>query len=348
MQLYPSPHVLRAHQASANFLKKMIDSFKLFVIIKSMVNLNRKSTISQTRSSRGRPRKEQGAPPAAEQLRRLHFIEKAALWTGQIGRRAVAATFDVSVSHVTLDFQRYREMAPANLVYDVVEKCFRASESFAPVFGSDTDTTLDMLAATATLAEGERARLLGFTPSVEIVQGPSATIDRGLLATVCRALTAGRAIAVNYQSMKTPHSVERLFWPSALIYTGHRWLVRGWDERHTAFRDLAIARILGATQVDAPTVPPRDDKWHNRVKVVIGLAKHLSDGQAEITAREFGMSNTKMGFTVEIYPRQAMVPYLLDHMRLRPSDAAVTNLPLRVLNFPDVQKHDRSGIGGQA
>ena len=324
----------------------MIDSFKLIVIIKSMNGTGQKSLLSVERAGRGRPRKERGAALAADQLRRLQFIEKAAIWTGQIGRRAVASTFDISVSHVTVDFQRYRELAPNNLVYDVTEKCFRASESFTPVFGSDdTGTILNTLAATATLAEGERARLLGFTPSVDIVQSLSATIDRDLLATVCRALTAGRTIAVNYQSMRTPQPVDRLFWPKALIFTGHRWLVRGWDRRHEDFRDLAIARILSAKPANDRTSPPRDHHWHDRIKIIIGLAEHLSDGQAEITAREFGMSKSNNGFSVEIHPRHAMVPYVLDYLRLRPSDAAGTNLPLKVLNFAEARKFDRRENG---
>ncbi|MBZ9895561.1 WYL domain-containing protein [Mesorhizobium sp. BR1-1-6] len=281
-------------------------------------------------------------------MRRLLFIERAVLWTGQVGRRAVATTFDVSISHVTSDFHRYREMAPRNLSYDVAEKCFRPTDAFKPLFeAEDPASILSMIAASVTLPSQDRGRLLGFTPSVDVVQALPAAIDQPLLVTVCRAITAGTALDINYQSMVTPEATERFFAPHALIFTGQRWLVRGWDGRHQAYRDLALARILSAASREAGQRLPRDDQWHDRAALEISLIDGLSPGQMEVTAREFGMSRKPdRSFAVRIEPRQAMIPYVLDHLRLRPADHAGQAVPIRLRNYDTVREFDRPGAVG--
>lgn len=296
----------------------------------------------------GRPRKAVGAEPSADQMRRLLFIERAALWSGQVGRRAVAATFDVSISHVTSDFKRYRKMAPRNLSYDVAEKCFRPTEAFKPLFGTeDPAIILNTIAASAVLPNQDRGRLLGFTPSVDVVQALPAAIDQPLLVTVCRAITAGSSLDINYQSMATPEAIERLFAPHALIFTGQRWLVRGWDWRHHAYRDLALARILRAASTSAGEQLPRDDQWHDRSALEISMIDGLSPGQMEVTAREFGMGREPDGsFAVRIKPRRAMIPYVLDYLRLRPADHASRAVPIRLRNYDDIQEFDRSRVAG--
>ncbi|MCV9999445.1 WYL domain-containing protein [Pararhizobium sp. YC-54] len=272
----------------------------------------------------------------------MQFIERAALWTGQVGRRSVASTFDVSISNVTLDFQRYREIAPRNLAYDVAAKCFRPTEVFEPVFGrDDPSSVLTTIAATASLPLQDRSRLLGFAPSVDTVQPLPVAIDQDLLALVCKSITAGSTMTITYQSMNTPHPVERSFSPHALIFTGQRWLVRGWDDRHRAYRDLALARIMSVAPGENTVALPRDDHWHDRVRILLGLADGLSPSQAAVTAREFGMSLTDGSYAVEFEPRKAMVPYVLDQLRLRGGQKE--GGPVRIKNYSDIRSCDRPG-----
>lgn len=321
----------------------MVDFFISIVIL---IRMPRASTpqLGLTPGKRGRPRKAAGAEPSADQMRRLRFIERAALWTGQVGRRAVAATFDVSISHVTSDFHRYREMAPRNLLYDVAEKCFRPTDTFRPLFGAeDPSSILSTIAASVDLPSQDRGRLLGFSPPVDVVQALPVAIDQSLLVAVCRAITSGAALDITYQSMATPEAVGRLFTPQALIFTGQRWLVRGWDERHQAYRDLALARILSAAASrDVREDLPRDDQWHDCAALEITLIDSLSPGQMEVTAREFGMRREPDGsFAVRIEPRQAMIPYVLDYLRLRPADHAAQAVPIRLRNYSDIREFDR-------
>jgi predicted DNA-binding transcriptional regulator YafY len=321
--------------------------FLIKVITLKQVNSDSLPELRRPAAKRGRPRKTAGAEPTADQMRRLKFIERAALWTGQVGRRAVASAFDVSVSHVTSDFHRYRKMAPRNLTYDVAEKCFRPTEMFKPLFDTeDPAAVLSTIAASVSLPSQDRGRLLGFMPSADVVQPLRAGIDQALLVTVCRAITTGAMLEINYQSLATPEAVARQFSPSALIFTGQRWLVRGWDGRHQAYRDLALARIL---RVDASLVTreelPRDDRWHDRATLQITLVDGLSDGQAEVTAREFGMHRQSDGsFAVSIEPRQALVPYVLDHLRLRPAEMVDQLIPIQLRNYADIRKFDRANV----
>lgn len=312
-----------------------------------MVGVSAKRGPQRQPAPRGRPRKREGAPPSPDQMRRLQFIERAVMWTGKVGRRAVATTFDVSIGHVTHDFQRYREMAPRNLAYDVGEKCFRPTDAFKPVFEADDPTdVLRTIAATAPLSNQDRGRLLGFALQADIVHPLPVAIDRGVLVCVCRAITAAAVVGIDYQSMNTPAPVTRDFAPHALIFTGQRWLVRGWDGRHDAFRDLALGRILRAKYRRAANQLPRDDLWHDRVTLELGLAEGLSPGQAEVTAREFGMVRENGCYSVRIDARQAMVPYVLDHLRLRPSDRATKTLPLQLSNYAAVKALDRPEAHG--
>lgn len=274
----------------------------------------------------------------------MQFIERAAMWTGRVGRRAVATTFDVSIGHVTNDFQRYRDLAPDNLSYDIGERCFRPTAVFQPVFEAENSTELlRIIAATTSLPAKDGSRLLGFEIAADAVHPLPVAVDEALLASVCRAITSGALVKIEYQSMNTPEPVSREFAPHALIFTGLRWLVRGWDGRHADFRDLGLGRILTAQDgSDAPD-HPRDALWHDVTAIKIGLADGLSPGQAEVTAREFGMRRVKGKFSVRTDVRQAMVPYVLDHLRVRPTDSAATSLPLRLLNYPELKAYDRPG-----
>lgn len=302
-------------------------------------------TVSVNPSRRGRPRKALGAPASPEQIRRMQFIERAAMWTGRVGRRAVATTFDVSIGHVTNDFQRYRDLAPDNLSYDIGEKCFRPTPVFRPIFEAENATSLlRIIAATTSLPAKDGSRLLGFEIAADSVHPLPVAVDEEMLAKVCRAITSGALVKIEYQSMNTPEPVSRDFAPRALIFTGQRWLVRGWDARHTDFRDLALGRILSARSGSEVTEHPRDALWHNLAAIQIGLADGLSPGQAEVTAREFGMKRSEGEFSVQTNVRQAMVPYVLDHLRVRPVDAAAQSLPLRLLNYPAIKPYDRASV----
>lgn len=293
---------------------------------------------------RGRPRKAAGAAPSPEQLRRLKFIEQAVLWTGRVGRRAVATTFDVSVGHVSQDFQRYRRLAPRNLRYDIEAQCYRPTSGFRPVFDpGNAGDLLATLAACTTLPRQERVRALGFEIPTAAVQSLPTYVDRDLLAALVRCIVGGSAMRLTYQSLETPYPVARTFAPHGLIFTGFRWLVRGWDERHRDFRDLAIARVLKLKDLGSLSAClPRDELWQEHTTFEIIPSPSLSASQVDVVAREYGMSQKEDGWIVRLPVRRAMVPYMLDYLGLRPGQAAVRSIEtVNLRNYADLVTYDR-------
>src|SRR5260370_13673126 len=77
-------------------------------------------------------------PVRWSQKRRLEFIEFRLLWDGRVNRADLINFFGISVPQASLDFAKYRELAPANAVYDSTDKTYVAGSSFAPVLVSNS------------------------------------------------------------------------------------------------------------------------------------------------------------------------------------------------------------------
>ncbi|CTQ79502.1 hypothetical protein LA5096_06225 [Roseibium album] len=294
---------------------------------------------------RGRPARKSGDPPSSVQQRRLVFIERALLWTGRVSRRAISTTFDVSMGHVSQDFQVYRKLAPSNLEYDLSSKCYTPSAAFQPVFcQEDPADILGLIASTAALPLQERTRVLGFSVACESLQTFPSGVQNDVLVDVLRAITSASAISVDYQSMNTPKPVTRVFWPHALIFSGHRWLTRGWDVRHNEYRDFAIGRILHSEKSADDRVLTRDNLWHDRIDIEFAVADRLSPTQAEVTAREFGMTRENGAYALRVNARKAMIPYLLDYWRIRPGSGETQAIPLCIENYSAINAYDRRDL----
>jgi len=65
---------------------------------------------------------------------RLEFIEFRAFWEGGVNRSDITERFGVSVPQASNDLTQYRELAPANLLYDSSAKRYVASPDFVPRF----------------------------------------------------------------------------------------------------------------------------------------------------------------------------------------------------------------------
>ncbi len=64
----------------------------------------------------------------------LNFIEFRAFWEGGVNRSDITERFGVSVPQASNDLTQYRELAPANLLYDSSAKRYVASPDFVPRF----------------------------------------------------------------------------------------------------------------------------------------------------------------------------------------------------------------------
>lgn len=297
---------------------------------------------------RGRPRRLEGDQPSAGQIRRLKIIESAAFWTGAVGRRRLASAFGISINHASNDLSQYRKLAPKNLWYDIDAQCYRPTPDFSPQLGeAAAGDVLEQLAALADRSAEDRLASLGFDLPVATVKALPGGITSDVLALVTRAIAGGTGLDIVYQSMRTPEPVSRRFWPHALLFTGFRWLARGWDGSRQNWGDMALARMVEAKSVGdrSPMSPLNDTAWHRTLEIELEPNPKFSPSQRESLAREYGMHlDTEAGWLLRLPVREALIPYFLDYLNLRPRDHSKGRVPLLHLrNASAVFRFDRDG-----
>ena len=64
---------------------------------------------------------------------RLRFIEKSAFWRGTVNRPDLLAVFRISQAQSSADLQKYQELNPDSLVYNLNRKRYDGAESMTCV-----------------------------------------------------------------------------------------------------------------------------------------------------------------------------------------------------------------------
>ena len=80
------------------------------------------------------------------QKQRLAYIDFCLLFKGSIYRQEIINRFEIGLSASSRDFSIYKELAPANLSYNTVDKRYYQTPQFKPVFEHDARRTLTKLA----------------------------------------------------------------------------------------------------------------------------------------------------------------------------------------------------------
>ena len=179
------------------------------------------------------------------QRERLAYIEMRAWFVGEVRRPDIEARFGVKPAAASRDLTAYKEVAPRNLEYDSVARCYRPTNAFKPVFGFSGDRVLSWLQTG--FGDGLDPRPRKPAPC----EGPGAMgqPDLNVLAAVSRAICAGRALKISYLSVSSGRA-SRTVVPVALADTGLRWHVRAFDRRNGRFSDFALRRIEKADGLD--------------------------------------------------------------------------------------------------
>ena len=125
---------------------------------------------------------------------------------------------------------------------------------------------------------------------------------------------------VTYESMRTADPSARTLWPHALVFSGYRWFVRAFDSKHGRFGDFVLSRL---TRVKTATKsrpleasPAADREWQDHLIVEVVPAPQLSDAQAAVVAREYGMRRRAGQWSWQPSVRRSMVPYFILFHRL--------------------------------
>lgn len=257
---------------------------------------------------------EQLLPARWGQERRLEFIEFRLQWEGRVNRSDLVNYFSISVPQASLDFARYRELAPANAVYDVVQRAYLASPSFTPTLIRDSaDDYLTRLWATTAGTMNSNSSFLGWMPSVGIVRDPARSVDAAILRVLLLALREKRVVRFDYQSMTTAAPSSRTISPHALGFDGFRWHVRAFCHTRNEYRDFVLGRIRSAVLEGSIEIDPKDDAdWHNFIEAIVVPHPQLSNAQRQAVESDYCMEHGRLVLRV----REALLFYHLEHLGL--------------------------------
>lgn len=239
------------------------------------------------------------------QRERQAYIDFRLYFFGEIGRPDLSGRFGVAPAGATRDLALYREIAPQNIEFDGSNKIYRIGKDFAPLFEHASQRVLSALAlGFGDGVNGESHALLP-CESPAVLSSPKMDV----LAPICRAIHTKCPVAIRYHSMSSGET-ERVIVPFALVDTGLRWHVRGFDRKSQEFRDFVITRIkhpvvMKGAPVQAHERSDQDIQWTRIVE--LELVPHPDQPRPEITEMDYNMD----GGVLKVNLRAATAGYIL-------------------------------------
>jgi len=256
---------------------------------------------------------------AQAQRERLAYLELRVYFTGELRRGDIEARFGVKPAATSRDISAYRKLAPSNLVYDKVERFYRPSSTFNPVFEFYPERVLAWL-------------LQGFGDGLDINQklptvceGPGNLFkpDLAVLGAITRAMCAKRALKISYQSLSSG-AKRRVIVPVALADNGLRWHVRAFDRERKRFSDFVLTRLsmpeeileaapeseqLGADEqwariVDFELIPHPGVKWPKAIEADYGM----TNGVLRLKARAALAGYVLRRWSIDASPDHSLNP----------------------------------------
>lgn len=250
--------------------------------------------------------------------KRLGFIDFQLFWYGQINRSDIRDKFGVSAPQASTDLSLYGEIAPKNLIYDLSEKKYLASDSFKPAFiRPEAEPFLWQLrddVHSVSDADGISLRNL---PSHDIIRFPKRNIDPFILRTVSGAVRERKTIEIFYQSMSSEEPSWRGISPHAFAFDGHRWHVRSFCHNGLYYKDFLLSRIQKIGKIKDEYISAEADTiWHEFFTVILKPNPKLSISQAKAVAADYNMCDMKLNITM----RLALLYYFLRRLELQDCD----------------------------
>lgn len=241
---------------------------------------------------------------------RLRFIEQCAWWRGSINRRDLVLVFDVSLAQASSDIQRYADMNPTALIYDLRKKRYFGSPTMKCMLG---DPNIHVAARTW-LGENSPAKAVEHADIAHVMDIlPERKVTDRLQRRVFMALVAGQCLKIKYESMSDNGSRWRVIHPRKLVNSGHRMHVRAWCEEREAWLDFNISRIREADwPTNSTTVLPEDTEWDEFVTIKVQAKGNLTSEQKAVVESDFGMKDGRLNIKV----RKALEIYVRNHLGL--------------------------------
>ena len=242
---------------------------------------------------------------AHSQRDRLAYLELHVWFLGKISRLDLVARFGIQVAAATRDLALYRQLAPENVAFDSKAKLYRITESFEPILSFSPQRALTWL------ANGFGDALTGIDgPIVSAgLQAPLAMPNLDTLSAFTRAISEGYPLRMDYTSLSSGLQRREIV-PHALIDTGLRWHVRGFDRLTQSFRDFVINRAQRVVPVPSGNVlgaerQSEDPDWSRLL--TLELVPHPAQRRPEVTRLDYGFESEVL--TVKL--RGAVAGYFL-------------------------------------
>ena len=228
------------------------------------------------------------------QKERLEYLDRLLFWDGAATRGSLTDRFGISNPQAALDFKTYLQAAePEALKYDPSTKRYHTTEHFSRLTGQATTDELEELLS------GKKRAFYDVLPDLQRTQNVR------VFKPLYRALLAGKAIEIVYQSMRQPEPEIRWIAPLRFASDGTRLHLRAWCYTRQAFRDFIPSRIdpsqSFADSRDAENVP-RDDDWFTWAVFRLRPHRDLTPDQKRVVRIEFGIEDD----CLEIRVRKAL------------------------------------------
>lgn len=242
--------------------------------------------------------------PRAQQ-ERLAYIDFCAYFLGRLRRADVAQRFGTGPAAATRDIGLYRDLAPNNLELNTVEKAYRSSRSFVPLFEHSVERVLTALSQ----GFGEGVFSGGQALIRSDVPRALSLPKLDVLAPITRAIHLGKAVQVTYYSVRSGQS-ERVLVPFALANNGARWHVRAYDRRREDFLDFVLNRFETTQLLEDSTALPyeqaeHDLEWSRMLE--LKLVVHPKHPRPEVVSRDYDFVDG----VLKVRIREAVAGYTL-------------------------------------
>lgn len=257
-----------------------------------------------------RSNREQVAAKAFGQLSRLQFIDEELYWRGEITRRRIAETFNVSLDTAKADLRRYRlELAP-DMTPDDQDNVYRVTLDFEPRLLKQLDPHAYLTALIEREADEIRVDVV---PDID-----RRPIDPTVLQSVMRCTREAQEVLVYYRSARSREAKPFWIYPHALTHDGFRWAARCYmhrNEEQGYWGDMVLDRI---EEVSAETRPApaeligKDEAWNAIVEIEIVPNPGLDEHERGLIEEQYGMTHGR-----KIVPvRQCQLVYFLKRYQL--------------------------------
>ncbi|MEN3160328.1 WYL domain-containing protein [Alkalimonas sp. NCh-2] len=281
-----------------------------------------------------------GWPIRWELLMRYRLIEIVALWEGRLTTNHLCNSFGIARQQASKDINAYkRDVGPGNLVYDSKLKGYKPSDNFTPKVTSGlTDEYLHALASIKDFTHTFSQLDLGFAHT-EMLTPPLRQVNPDILRALVQAARDGNKIDMSYVSLTSPDEESRIIAPHTLVCTPLRWHMRAYCEKNRDFRDFVLSRFRGINGIegDAEMTKEQDERWNNKVDIVLVPDSRLSAYQKAIIAEDYNMVGGKRVISV----RSALVPYAVQalNLDLAKIEARPEAQQIMVANLEEVKLH---------